>query len=1150
MRFASFALERYGHFEDCELSFRSGTPDLHVVYGANEAGKTTLMAAVSDLLFGFPARSPYNFIYDYSLLRVGALLEDGDQTLACRRKKGTSDTLIGPDDRPVDEGLLLAMLRGQTRETFGLSFSLSQEGLRAGGRAMVEARNDVGRALFAAGSGLTGVSDELSKLEEEADAIWGPRASSRRTFTVAQREFETQIRAIRDQSLKPKTWLDARSAVATQHDKLTDAQRRRDEKLAEVSRAERIRRIAPTARVRADNLVALAEHEGTIDIAPHSEDAADKAMADAEAALRAKAAALKLAEEAKEKIDALPLDLGILHEADRIDELVRASGAIAKARQDKVRLESDLATQAGLIMRLQQETGFTKASPPSKIICSKLRELALAEAQDASALLQIEESEDELEQRRRAIGNVGEDAPPDRDDRAILAAVDAARALGSDADARCLSSEHTAELAASSLQQCLARLVPWSGEAEDLLQLPRITPAEIEEVRAALADLAAEAAREDAAAVRAREEAATLSLEMEQLSSGTAISADEIVSVRFERNECWLPLRDHVLSHASLGSPEEAVAVFEAKVTEADERSDLRFAAADESSRLADMGQRRARLLLDADQARERAASAVARAEATLAGWNNKLASAGYPKVEPSRMIGWLTERDAAEKAHRDAVAVLAEAKNVSARRAAVRAALVASLPRSPVIDGVELAPVLATAELARTAIEAADQQRRLVQAAAAQIEVDADALARRRKKLEGAATVRASAWQEVVTEAGITLPISGAIATLDVLEELRAAEATQSDLKARIEGVTRDADEHDRSVAEIADRLGVAPADNAEVRLALVRALLAEARSAANVRSALQATLDSRTSEIAAEEARYGAALEALRPLMEETGSADMVGLGAAIERSRAARALRLAITELETTIKAAGDGKTLEELLADLEGIDPDSLAARTQTLGAELAELNEEVADAASAHGDAKRVFASLEAQEVDAAGAATDAEQARAELGVLAEQYVIKRAQAITLRWTIEQYRERHQDPMLLRAGEVFSTLTLGRYAALRIDNDGRTPRLLGLRDDGRTVVEVDAMSEGTTDQLFLALRLAAVEQSVAAGGRLPFLADDLFVNFDNERSEAGFRVLAELARSTQVLFFTHHPHLTTIAREVVGADVHSECQLPR
>ena len=179
---------------------------------------------------------------------------------------------------------------------------------------------------------------------------------------------------------------------------------------------------------------------------------------------------------------------------------------------------------------------------------------------------------------------------------------------------------------------------------------------------------------------------------------------------------------------------------------------------------------------------------------------------------------------------------------------------------------------------------------------------------------------------------------------------------------------------------------------------------------------------------------------------------------------------------------------------------------------------------------------------------AAEAAFDAEQARAEMTVQAEAYILKRAQALTLRWAIERYRERNQDPLLVRASELFSTLTLGRYSALRVEVGDDAPRLLGITDDGRAAVEVDAMSEGTTDQLFLALRLAAVEQSVKAGVCLPFLADDLFVNFDDDRAEAGFRVLAELAHKTQVLFFTHHSHLASIARRVVGEEGYSECTL--
>jgi uncharacterized protein YhaN len=87
-----------------------------------------------------------------------------------------------------------------------------------------------------------------------------------------------------------------------------------------------------------------------------------------------------------------------------------------------------------------------------------------------------------------------------------------------------------------------------------------------------------------------------------------------------------------------------------------------------------------------------------------------------------------------------------------------------------------------------------------------------------------------------------------------------------------------------------------------------------------------------------------------------------------------------------------------------------------------------------------------------------------------------------------------------------------------------------------------------MSEGTIDQLFLALRIASIEQSVKGGSILPVLADDLFINFDDGRAEAGFRVLGELAKSTQVLFFTHHKHLLEIARRSLHPHETRVCNL--
>ena len=81
---------------------------------------------------------------------------------------------------------------------------------------------------------------------------------------------------------------------------------------------------------------------------------------------------------------------------------------------------------------------------------------------------------------------------------------------------------------------------------------------------------------------------------------------------------------------------------------------------------------------------------------------------------------------------------------------------------------------------------------------------------------------------------------------------------------------------------------------------------------------------------------------------------------------------------------------------------------------------------------------------------------------------------------------------------------------------------------------------DGLSEGTRDQLYLALRLAALELQHGPSARvLPLIADDVFINFDDARTAAGLQVLGELSRQRQVLFLTHHAHLVPLAQQVLG-----------
>ena len=110
---------------------------------------------------------------------------------------------------------------------------------------------------------------------------------------------------------------------------------------------------------------------------------------------------------------------------------------------------------------------------------------------------------------------------------------------------------------------------------------------------------------------------------------------------------------------------------------------------------------------------------------------------------------------------------------------------------------------------------------------------------------------------------------------------------------------------------------------------------------------------------------------------------------------------------------------------------------------------------------------------------------------------------------------------------------------GKFAKVAADFDEDKTVLVGVRNNGKRE-GVDALSSGRRDQLFLALRLAAIESHVANQGPIPVVVDDIVINFDDAAASATFKVLADLSTKTQVLFFTHHEHLIDRATAILGS----------
>jgi uncharacterized protein YhaN len=265
-----------------------------------------------------------------------------------------------------------------------------------------------------------------------------------------------------------------------------------------------------------------------------------------------------------------------------------------------------------------------------------------------------------------------------------------------------------------------------------------------------------------------------------------------------------------------------------------------------------------------------------------------------------------------------------------------------------------------------------------------------------------------------------------------------------------------------------------------------------------------------------------------------------DVMALARAIEHSDERRAVERRIQLAEQDLNQAADGVSVDELRRESEAIGADELKSELEALAAASRDVVEQISALSNQFGAQKTLFYALDGTD-RAARAEARRQEAIAAMADAAERYLTLQTAMRPLKWSIEKFRETKQGPMLSKASSIFKGLTMDSFNRLLVHAEEATARLFGIRPTGEQV-EVDGMSEGSRDQLYLALRLAALELQVEQGFSMPLIADDLFINFDDRRTAAGLAVLGNLSRSIQVVFLTHHDHLVPLAKDVLGADL--------
>lgn len=1162
MRLSRFDLIRYGHFTDFSLNFGSrqpGEPDFHIVYGANEAGKSTVRNAFLDFLFGIEKQSGYNFQHPYPSMQIGGLLEiEGVAHDLARIKKDKND-LLDAAGQPVSDTLLTAILGSIDRAGYQTMFSLDDDSLQDGGETILKSEGDLGRLLFSAASGLSEFGDVVDAAKAEAHEFYRPKARN----TLLNKAIR-DLKDLKDAAARIDVQASDYAVLVAAEDVARDQHEKGVEDLDAARKAfERLRRLTDALRPWRELRGLRSDMEPLVDLPDLPPgwlvEAQDLSRNDAAAGVAQRAAEKNVADLEAEIAD-IEVDHDILALEERFGRLTESNlRARYVAAEDIPNRERELDAVERDLRDLMQRLGRDPATDPAVLLVSSERSgilddlldrrPALENTRDASAE-EVEKARERVRASTARLEDLGEHPDMSRLD-AVLETV---RDAGHDKTIRGL--EHTCKGLRRDFDEALAVLAPWSGDGDALFRLSCPDPERIVRWGATLDGLRQEEAdleREHADRIDERDRA-TADIDVAKLNAGGA--DDEAAEASLEqRQRVW---HEHKSGLSGLGDAPATVDLtalllsadrFEARMADHDAVS---LARSERASDIARMRQARADLV--------RAETAIAglarrkvdlleRRTAARSGIGPALKAMSLPQdSEPGFMRAWLSRRDTA-LSRRQALREAEDDLQAARDQAEHARTLLFDTMRSA---GLDMEPDQSIEHMVAMARQASDRAREGAGAisAARSLLDEAAANLTERQQSKKRAEDRFQAWSRDWAAAldGTWLAdrgevVAGVREILLSLNDITAKLERRNDLRHRIEAMVDDRRAFENALETMATEVGAA--FSSETVLSVADGL--------NRRLSQARTLQARKSD---KQEEYRVACDALQNAGE---TADLIGarFRTMCERfpsddfADLLRSLDLARQKAELANQIVSRERDLMETLGVASVATAETLLADNATDGA-LDDLRVERANAEQICRDLEAhvstLFHELKTAETALASVDGDAAVARLEeerrtllleIEAQAVHHLNLSIGALVAENALRTYRDRHRTSMMKRAASAFAAITAGAFTGLTTMPGKTSEVLVGLRGDGSSMMAT-SMSKGTRFQLYLALRIAGYAEFAQHRMAFPFFADDIMETFDDDRSAETFQLLATMPG--QVIYLTHHQHLCDIARKVAGDNV--------
>lgn len=1142
MRFERLDILRYGALTDRTLVFR---PDarLHIIYGPNEAGKSSALSAISDLLFGFPTAAHYSFHHDAASLRVGAALLSRDgSALAFRRRRGRKSTLLAATEaeEALADDALAPFLGTLSRDVFERAFGLNSASLRAGGESMLKSGGEIGSLLFAAASGLTGLTGMRKELEAEADAIYAPRRSKDRLFYQVLDAHEEARKAERETELKASDWKKLVAEQAELENELQAVLQQRQESRHALEHLRQLLRLDPIIREIDREREQLAQSETLANLSTEFETELslllDQIRDNQAELVRARTEKARLTDE----MTAVHVQDALLQTSAAIMGAHSGITAYTNARSDLARVRAEVEdydqrlTQAARRLGLSTTAELENGQPPD----AELARLRALVEEGTNLDRSLREVGDRVEEQRDALRRMQEhgqgrralDPKPWTDQLAAL-----------QPELADLQRMETLQVrlsrADADLSAAAGRLEPPFNDLRTLSSLPLPDLAELASHRRMI-----EEARTGAAAATARrrgleEEIAAVTHELAALEgAGGIVSREDLVAARAER--------DARLQEVHAKPDPTGFEMLTTAIAHADRMADSALSDAERVTRHAQMSLRRAELDQSLKAAQMQAKQADIALSDAVTAFEDGFRAAGLRPSTPEKMIEWRRMVEDLFRQLRELDHLRDELEALTTREAKVRPALLAlaeaigfaapALPTLAIARGLERR----LSEIAQewSDSRATETKRVVAEEATARLEERERALLKDVDRWRGA-------FSAAVVKVGLPEDAAPAMA-LAALEAWRTVPdllAERQNRQRRVRGMVRDMEAFELAAREVVRQ--VAP-DLASVPADVAAGLLHERLLAATAENKHRTAISAELERIHLSLTRLEAQQQGLGRRAEEIAeqlSTRAEALPQVLDDLRQRHRLEKDLRQCRERFAEHADGASEEEIRVSLSGFDRIAAGLEIDRLTAEEDRLVERMKALGIAQAENERRRRELETG-IGAERAAFQRLSAETEAKELARQWVVLKLAASILATSMEEYRERQADPVMKRAGELFSGLTGGRFARLLQVYDERDELQLAVERKTGEQVPLAGLSEGTGDQLYLALRLAFLEDYCRRNEPAPLVLDDIFQTFDDDRTAAGLRTLAAAGETHQTLLFTHQMSVVETAKRELGSDV--------